>query len=282
LAVPALLTTGAYVLGSTMDRPREDRVIRNTQQLGGAPPLTTAILKTLDDLIVPLGLMTGAHFLQQQRVGPVSTDTDRDVVHRDVYRDVDYRYGTRGKRLLQRGGNLWRNVLDLSVPLGLTLIAHSLGDSPVWTGSVSRSTRDSPIGTGSVSGSRPRRIGYELEGGAALPIIGDTYLGRWLSENGIQTLLPTTLLPLGLIFVLYMAYRRYVTTEPVASGTGTGETRAPEAKVSSKPTITDMGRKKDLKRYMTLRGIHKLNPDTKFPFALAMGPETFRAYVKQM
>jgi hypothetical protein len=208
LATPALLTAGAHYLASSDDESSES--VRHSEMVGGN--FAAAILKTLDDLIVPLGLMTGSHWLQSQ-------------THN------------------QRGGSVWTNVADLSVPLGLTLLAHNMGR---------------------------RKSDRDQVGGSNLPIIGDSYLGKWLSDNGFKILSPRTLLPLGLIFILYMAYRRYSERE--------GDR---EVELSERPNILDMTDREDLKRYVRRNGIKSLDTDTRFPFALAMGPETFKQYVEE-
>jgi len=233
LSTPALLTLGAHWLAASDDeadrsplvpatlRQAVRRAVRSpTRRVGqtGGMGLGPAVLKTLDDLIVPLGLMTGAHLLRSPKVN---------------------------RRGVQRGGTV--NLLwDLSVPLGLTVAAHSLGKN------------------------KKKRSPLDMMGGSNLPIIGDTYLGKWLSENSINVLTPQTLLPLGLIFVLYMAYRRYAV-----------ENGEDEVELSKKPNVLDMADRDDLARYAKRNNIRRLDPETPFPFALAMGPEAFGAYVDE-
>ena len=213
LAVPVALTATAHLMAS---RKSPKSSVRRTEMIGGTG-LGYAVLKTVDDLIVPLGLMAGSHWLR----------------------------GDKPKRpVLQEGGGVVDTLVDLSVPIGLTLVAHTL------------------------SGKKQRRL-VEQTGGSGLPVIGDTYLGKWLNEKGIAFLTPNTLIPLGLAFILYMAYRRYALTNE------------PEAKLSAKPNIYDMADRKDLKRYARANSIRSLDPDTPVPFALAMGPRVFKQYVDE-
>ena len=208
LATPALLTAGAHYLASSDSE--SDSPVRHSEMVGGN--MGIAVLKTLDDLIVPLGLMSGAHLLQSR------------VKSRD-----------------QRGGSVWTTFMDLSVPLGLTVVAHNLY--------------------------KKRNGRHELEGGAGLPVIGDSTLGRWLSDNSIKVLSPQTLVPLGLVFILYMAYRRYVGND--------------DESVSRKPNILDMADRKDLKKYLRRTGTQQVDPETRVPFALAMGTSVFKQYVNE-
>jgi len=218
LSTPAILTASAHLL-SSVEESDEDVEISPAQKGGlgvGAGVMGQAMLKTLDDLIVPLGLMTGSHLL------------------RNLQDDSSEMSGGMG------------NLIDLSVPLGLTVIAHTMAQND----------KKSPL---------------DMYGGSGLPVIGDTYLGKWLAENSVNVLTPRTLLPLGLVFVLYMAYRRYVTQN--------GEDG--DVELSERPNILDMANRDDLARYARQRGIKRLEPDTPFPFALAMGPETFGTYVDE-
>ena len=153
-----------------------------------------------------------------------------------------------------------KSVEDLIVPLGLMTGAYLLGDRKHR---VQRADLTRPLGvTVSSRGSR------QMEGGAwGLPVIGDSYLGSWLSKAGERILTPSTLLPLGVVFVLYMAYRRYASPR--------------EGELSPEPSILDMADKDDLVDYAARHNIDQLEPETRVPFALAMGPEVFSAYNQQ-
>ena len=205
LAVPAVLTASAFMLNPG-DEPQEPSA-RRVQMVGG--DVQTAVLRTLNDLIVPLGLMSGAVLLRGKQT----------AVQR-----------------AQRGGQGWMTVaMDLSVPLGLTFAAHYM-----------------------------KKANDDMVGGANLPIIGDTVLGKWMTNNNVGILTPSTLLPLGVIFLLYMAYKRYSADADVAP-----------------PHISELADHDDIVKYNNAQGIQKMRKSTQYPFALAMGPETFGEYVRQ-
>ncbi len=223
MATPAILTASAHYLASDSDAEdysgdeAEYTVMKGGAGMGmgmGANAVGGVLLQTIEDLIVPLGLMTGAHLLAGRN--------DRKVSG-------------------QRGGNV---LLDLSVPLGLTLLAHTA--------------------------KRQTQKRSQL-GGSGLPVIGDTYLGKWLADAGQKILTPSTLLPLGVVFVLYMGYRRYLDENDVEE----------PANVSTRPNILDMAQRGDLEDYTRRRGIKRLEPEVEVPFALAMGPDVFHQYMEQ-
>lgn len=222
---------------------REDKWPRQSYNQAGGNMFSNVVLKSLEELIVPLGLMSGAHLLQSWNDSP--------------------RYQSRGQKRSRRqqdqaGGNM-NTLLNLSVPLGLTALAYSMDDR----------TRSEPDARGygrSYRSSVKRQL--TQSGGSSLPIIGDTTLGQWLSSNNISILSPQTLIPLGVIFVLYWAYRRYALPND-------------KVKLSQKPSILDLADPDDLEQYTQERGINKLDTQTPFPYALAMGPEVFNSYVQQ-
>lgn len=216
LAVPVALGGLAHYMRG---KPTSSTSARRTEMVGGAP-FVGMVLQTVNDLIVPLGLVTGAHLLGNRL------------------------HGNRGQ---QRGGAVSRGM-DLFKPLGLTLNQKQGGGIKAL-----------PFQAGGAA--------EAVAAGSSLPIIGDSYLGKWLSERSINILTPSTLVPLGIVFILYMAYRQQGQEQ---SG---GE-------VSRKPNIYDLARTKDIASYRQMHQLETLEPETKVPFALAMGQKVFRQYVK--
>ena len=223
---------------------------RRNQQNGGN------FSKTVAKLAVPAFFTAGAYYLNKKN------EPESSVARRQELVGGSFK------------GALLNTINDLIVPLGLMAGAHFLSKTNnSQHGGKFESNQYSdlhqPLGFSRLVSNK---IVNNMQGGSPIPIIGDTYLGKWLETNSVKILSPSTLLPLGLIFILYMSYRRYANTNPE-------NVVENEVVLDAKPNINDLSSKSDLDKYMRLNNINKLNPNSMFPYALAMGPDMFNKYV---
>lgn len=99
-------------------------------------------------------------------------------------------------------------------------------------------------------------------GGGGGNLINNPILNTWLLENKIQQILPTTLVPAG---VLTKVYNQYIAS--------------PESDRTIYQQLSDVVDKNDLKLYMKHNQLRNLKPHTTLPFAILMGPHVFKQYL---
>lgn len=90
-------------------------------------------------------------------------------------------------------------------------------------------------------------------------ILNNPMLKTWLTNNQINQITPSTLVPMGL---LHATYNQYL-----------GE------QISHNFDLLDMIDPDDLEVYMKKHNLRSLTPQTKLPFAVVMGPDVFKQYI---
>jgi hypothetical protein len=201
------------------------------------------LLKAASDLAVPLGLTVGAHWLG-------SVNKDEQIGGSSQNR-------RRGRRA-QRGGNignlLLQTAVDLSVPIALTFGAHALSK-------------------------REQKQAEQAGGAGSLLVIDDPILTSYLGSQGIGLLTVQTLIPLGVLLAVYYAYKkRFEEGAPSTTVKFVNETQTGGAEAD----VLSLVNGNDLQRYMTLKGITEITPQTCLPFAAIMGADVFKDYVDDL
>lgn len=185
----------------------------STEQTGGNPLLMAA-----SDLIVPLGLTAGAHWLASFR----ETDTSN-----------------------QTGGGYDYDALNyyeaLAVPVAV--VDYDSVDSEPQTGG----------------------------GNDSLPVIKDPVMNTYLRSQNMTEMKPNTLIPLGTLIATYSSYITPTATETADQYVG-----------SVQNEVFKMADPVDIEKYIKLKGIDHITPQTKFPFALVMGKDIFKRYIDNL
>jgi len=240
-----------------MVKPRATPTKKSNQK-GGNPLLAAA-----SELAVPAVLTASAYYLSknkntettQQGGNPFLLKAASDLIV-PIGLTAGAHWLASMKENEQTGGNpfILQTIADLSVPIGLTLGAYYLSD-------------------------RETEQIIQAGGAEGLPIIDDPIMNSYLGMKGIGLLTPQTLIPLGILLAVFSAYKyRYDAMYPETA------TIHPELEQSGgvHEEILNMVDKEDLDKYLKLKRISELTPQTELPFAALMGPDVFKQYVKEM
>jgi len=262
LAIPAGLTAASHFAHNYFEEEqtggKKPTNRQKSRQRGGNPLLAAA-----SELAVPAVLTASAYYLSKKGQ-PVQTQEGGNPLLLQAASDLIVPLGlTAGAHWLasmknteQSGGNplILKTIADLSVPIGLTLGAHYLSK-------------------------KEQEQANQFGGAEGLPIIDDPIMNSYLGVKGIGLLTPQTLIPLGILLAVYAAYKyRYNDLYPETT------TVNPENEQSGgvNEEVLNMVDKEDLDKYMKIKGITELTPQTELPFAALMGPDIFKQYVKEM
>ncbi|MEO0236749.1 MAG: hypothetical protein ABIN35_00755 [candidate division WOR-3 bacterium] len=93
-------------------------------------------------------------------------------------------------------------------------------------------------------------------------------------RNNIQTIQPSTLIPLKVLLNVYNQYTSSPSLSPSLSPTQS-QTESPSPSPSIIKQLCQMVSKKDLKTFIDQNNITKINENTPLPFAIVMGPTVF-------
>jgi len=95
-------------------------------------------------------------------------------------------------------------------------------------------------------------------------IFDNPNLRSWMLRNNIQTIQPSTLIPLKVLLNVYNQYTSSLSLSP-----------SPSPSSSIIKQLCQMVSKKDLKTFIDQNNITKINENTPLPFAIVMGPTVF-------
>lgn len=268
LAIPAGLTAASHFAHNyyTGEAPTEKeqtggncRARPQTKSRKGGNPL----LATAADMAVPALLTASAHYLPSENDNNQSGGNPLLLAASDLMIPVGLTAGAHWLASLrqnetneQSGGNpLLMAIADLSVPVGLTMGAHYL-------------SRD--------DGEKILQAG----GAEAIPIIDDPIMNSYLGMKGIGLLTPQTLIPLGILIAVYLAYKNRYDQGNFETTQFNPDEEQQQGGVHKE--ISEMVDFEDLQKYLNLKGITTITPQTEFPFAAVMGPDVFKKYVEEL
>jgi len=238
-----------------------------SSQSGGNPIL--AALPSLSKLAIPVGLVLASNLAGTYLTPKKSTSQK----------------GGSSSRQRQSGGNiLLKTAGDLIVPIGLTVSAHWLRDflgekKPAQQkgGNLGallvQAFSDLSVPIGLTMGARyltPKEQKQVNQSGGSdfLPMITDPIMKGYMYLKGINLLAPTTLVPLGILLAVYMAYNSSSKSAPAKQSGGAGQ------------QLQSLVDNKDLEKFKTSRGLSRISSQTEMPFATIMNKHFFKQYVK--
>lgn len=237
--VPTWLSTSAHYVSNdrrvqTLRPNKNIETRKNHKQCGGNPLLAAAA-----NLIVPIGLTAGAHWLSNIKKSTLESTNQNQI-----------------------GGshNKIRKIANMSVPIGLTITSSQNKNKK---NTLQHTHRDNQTG-GAITG---------------IPFIDEPIMNSYLAMNNISFLTPQTLIPLGILIAVYFAYKYRYDISPPESKPFNPITEQFGGVRQQLHLIIDP---KDLKKYMQIQHIDDITPQTKLPFAIIMGPDVFKQYVKQL